>query len=85
MPFDLAQADEIVGRDRQFKCGIEFVPHAVDHVDLTGDVVVLDDATTLPYPYDVLVIATGASLTTGEASSATSRPAVRSYLPSGVS
>lgn len=65
VPFDLAQAEEIVRpRHRQLKHGIDFVQQAVDHVDLSRDVVVLDDGAMLPY--DVLVIATGASLATGE-------------------
>ncbi len=65
VPFDLAQAEEIVRpRHRQLKRGIDFVEHAVDHVDISRDVVVLDDGTMLPY--DVLVIATGASLATSE-------------------
>ena len=65
VPFDLAQADEIVRpRHRQLKRGIEFVEQGVDHVDLTRDVVVLDDGAMLAY--DVLVIATGASLATSE-------------------
>lgn len=65
VPFGLAHDDEIVrSRQRQLKKGIEFVEQGIDRVDLDRDTVVLADGSELPY--DVLVVATGATLTLNE-------------------
>jgi len=65
VPFGLAHADEIVRpRKRQLHKGIEFVQQRIDRVDLERDTVVLGDGSELAY--DVLVVATGATLTLAE-------------------
>ena len=65
VPFGLAHDDEIVRpRQRQLKKGIEFVQQAIDRVDLDRNTVLLADGRELPY--DVLIVATGATLTLGE-------------------
>ena len=65
VPFGLAHDDEIVrSRQRQLKKGIEFVEQGIDRVDLDRNTVVLADGSELPY--DVLVVATGATLTLSE-------------------
>lgn len=61
VPFGLAHDQDIVRpRKAQLRPGIEFVQHAVDHVETDRDTVVLADGRELAY--DVLVIATGAQL-----------------------
>ena len=61
VPFGLAGAEEIVRpRRRQLHGGINFHEGEIDHVDLEGDRVHLTDGSILPY--DVLVVATGATL-----------------------
>jgi sulfide:quinone oxidoreductase len=65
VPFGLAQVDDLTrSRQRQLASGIQFHEREVDHVDLTGQEVRLDDGTVLRY--DVLVVATGARLQPGE-------------------
>jgi sulfide:quinone oxidoreductase len=65
VPFGLANADDIVRpRSRQLHDGIDFVNSAIDHVDLGCNQVVLENGLTLGY--DVLVVATGASLVPSE-------------------
>ncbi len=61
VPFGLAEPDEIVRpRHAQLRAGIEFRLAEVQSVDIPEDTVRLTDGTDVPY--DVLVIATGASL-----------------------
>lgn len=61
VPFGTAHAEDIVRpRGRQLHRGIEFHQCAIGHVDLSADTVHLSDGTTLGY--DVLVVATGATL-----------------------
>ena len=61
VPFGSANADDIVRpRERQLRKGIGFHQSAIERVDLDTDTVVLADGTELGY--DVLVIATGATL-----------------------
>lgn len=61
VPFGLAQPDEIVRpRSAQLHAGIEFRLAEVHHVDTSRDRVYLANGTHLSY--DVLVIATGATL-----------------------
>ena len=61
VPFGLATADDIVrSRPKQLHDGIDFIESPVDFVDVTGRTVTLANAQTLKY--DVLVIATGATL-----------------------
>jgi sulfide:quinone oxidoreductase len=61
VPFGLTDSDEIVRvRHRQLADGIEFRRAGVERVDLAAQTVVTDDGP--PLPYDVLVIATGATL-----------------------
>ena len=61
VPFGMTHGEDIVRpRHRQFRRGINFLQVAVDRVALESDTVHLADGTELPY--DVLVIATGASL-----------------------
>jgi sulfide:quinone oxidoreductase len=65
VPFGLAQVDDLTrSRQRQLASGVRFHEREVDHVDLTGQEVRLDDGTLLRY--DVLVVATGAHLQPGE-------------------
>jgi sulfide:quinone oxidoreductase len=65
VPFGLAHADEIVRpRQRQLRDGVLFVQHDIERVDIERDVVVLDNGDELPY--DVLIVATGATLALGE-------------------
>ncbi|MEK7423247.1 MAG: FAD-dependent oxidoreductase, partial [Actinomycetota bacterium] len=65
VPFGLTDADDIVRpRGRQLHAGISYHQSSIDHVDIDDDRVHLDDGTTLPY--DVLVIATGATLVPDE-------------------
>jgi sulfide:quinone oxidoreductase len=65
VPFGLAQVDDLTrSRQRQLVSGIRFHEREVDHVDLIGQKVRLDDGTLLRY--DVLVVATGAHLQPGE-------------------
>ncbi len=61
VPFGMAAPSRLVrSRARQLLRGVELVRHAVDAVDLGAGTVALDDGSTLGY--DVLVVATGATL-----------------------
>lgn len=61
VPFGLAHAEDLVRpRHRQLHAGIEWHQAAIDHVDVAGDAVHLRDGAILPY--DVLIVATGATL-----------------------
>jgi sulfide:quinone oxidoreductase len=61
VPFGLTHTEDIVRpRQRQLRSGIEFRQSAIDRVDIGVDEVHLVDGTVLAY--DVLVIATGATL-----------------------
>ena len=61
VPFGLAQPQEIVRpRHAQFRDGVDFRIAEVEHVDIAASRVHLLDGAAIPY--DVLVIATGASL-----------------------
>lgn len=61
VPFGLAEADHLVRpREQQLRKGIDFYEGDVDHVDVAGQKVFLEDGRALVY--DVLIIATGAHL-----------------------
>lgn len=61
VPFGMARAEDLVrSRPRQLHAGITYHRGAVDHVDADHDTVRLTDGTELRY--DVLVVATGATL-----------------------
>jgi sulfide:quinone oxidoreductase len=61
VPFGLTHVADIVRpRERQLHRGIEFIQQPIDHVGIDTNTVQLDDGTTLAY--DVLVVATGATL-----------------------
>ena len=61
VPFGLTHPEDIVrSRRRQLHKGIDYHQSAIDHVDLPADTVHLTDGTALAY--DVLVVATGATL-----------------------
>jgi sulfide:quinone oxidoreductase len=61
VPFGLTHVEDIVRpRQRQLRHGIDFLQQGIDHVEIDTNVVQLDDGTTLGY--DVLVVATGATL-----------------------
>jgi sulfide:quinone oxidoreductase len=61
VPFGLTHVDDIVRpRQRQLHRGISFVQQAIDRVELEGQQVHLMDGTTVDY--DVLVVASGATL-----------------------
>src|SRR5580765_1953008 len=61
VPFGLTHVEDIVRpRERQLRRGIDFVQRAIDRVDIDTNKVRLNDGTTLGY--DVLVVATGATL-----------------------
>ena len=65
VPFGLAEPEDIIRpRARQLHRHIDFVQQPIDRVDLDRDTVVLDDGSELPY--DVLVVATGATLSVDE-------------------
>jgi sulfide:quinone oxidoreductase len=65
VPFGLTHVEDIVRpRARQLHRGIEFVRQPIGHVDINGQRVHLEDGTTLGY--DLLVVATGATLVTDE-------------------
>ncbi|HNJ97457.1 MAG TPA: FAD/NAD(P)-binding oxidoreductase [Ilumatobacteraceae bacterium] len=65
IPFGLAHQQEIVRpRQHQLHKDIEFVQKGIDRVDMDRDTVVLEDGQELSY--DVLVIATGATLALDE-------------------
>jgi sulfide:quinone oxidoreductase len=65
VPFGLSHVEDIVRpRRRQLRRGIDFVRQPVDHVNVETDTVHLGDGSTLAY--DVLIVATGASLVTDE-------------------
>lgn len=70
VPFGLAHRQEIVRpRSVQLHKGIEFVQCGIDRVDLDRNTVVLEpdaSGTTRELPYDVLVVATGATLALDE-------------------
>ena len=70
VPFGMTHVEDIVRpRQRQLRRGIEFVQQAVDHVDIGTNAVQLADGTVLGY--DVLVIASGATLLPEETSGLT--------------
>ncbi len=61
VPFGLTRAEDLIRpRERQLRKGIEFFENDVDHVDIEGKKVFLQDGPTLPY--DVLIVATGARI-----------------------
>jgi sulfide:quinone oxidoreductase len=61
VPFGLADPEDLVRpRRRQLHAGIDYHESGIDRVDLGTDTVRLLDGSTLPY--DVLVVATGATL-----------------------
>ena len=61
VPFGLTHIEDIVRpRHRQLHRGIDFVQQPIDHVDIDAREVHLGDRTALEY--DVLVVATGATL-----------------------
>ncbi|MBX3286103.1 MAG: NAD(P)/FAD-dependent oxidoreductase [Actinobacteria bacterium] len=61
VPFGLTHPEDIVrSRQRQLHKGIDYRQSPIDHVDLEADTVHLADGSTLGY--DVLVVATGATL-----------------------
>jgi sulfide:quinone oxidoreductase len=65
VPFGLADPDDIVRpRQRQLRDGIRYRETAIDRVDIATNTVRLVDGDSLQY--DVLVVATGASLSTDE-------------------
>ena len=65
VPFGLAQADELVrSRRAQLHAGIRYLQATIDSVDLTANAVRLNDGTR--EAYDVLVVATGATLMPAE-------------------
>jgi sulfide:quinone oxidoreductase len=65
VPFALAHPEDIVRpRGRQLHEGIDYVQCAVDRVETDRDAVVLADGRELAY--DVLIVASGASLAPGE-------------------
>jgi sulfide:quinone oxidoreductase len=65
VPFAEGRPPGIIrSRARQLHWGVGYHESVVDHVDIAGRRVLLDDGTVLPY--DVLVVATGAALLPGE-------------------
>jgi len=65
VPFGLAMHSEIVrSRHEQLHSDVGFIEQAIDHVDVARDTVVLASGRELAY--DLLVIATGATLAIGE-------------------
>ena len=61
VPFGLTHVEDIVRpRQRQLRRGIDFIQQGIDHVEIDTSMVQLDDDTTLAY--DLLVVATGATL-----------------------
>lgn len=61
VPFGLAHVEDLVrSRARQLHHGIAFVPSAIDHVDIDAQQVLLETGEVLSY--DVLVVASGATL-----------------------
>ncbi|HET6810738.1 MAG TPA: FAD-dependent oxidoreductase, partial [Acidimicrobiales bacterium] len=61
VPFGMARPRDLVrSRSAQFRAGVGFRQCAVDRVDLDADTVVLADGSSLAY--DVLVVASGATL-----------------------
>ena len=61
VPFGLTHVEDIVRpRQRQLRRGIDFIQQGIDHVEIDTNMVQLDDGARLAY--DVLVVATGASL-----------------------
>ncbi|HXA29456.1 MAG TPA: FAD/NAD(P)-binding oxidoreductase [Candidatus Angelobacter sp.] len=60
VPFGLAAEDIVRPRRLQLHAGIEYVQAAIDHVDISATTVHLDGGATLTY--DVLIVATGATL-----------------------
>jgi sulfide:quinone oxidoreductase len=65
VPFGITHVEDIVRpRRRQLRRGIEFVQQTIDYVDVDESRVQLHDGLTLDY--DVLVVATGATLVPAE-------------------
>jgi sulfide:quinone oxidoreductase len=65
VPFGLADSHDLVrSRQRQLHAGINYHQSAIDRVDVAGNAVHLEDGAALAY--DVLVIATGATLVAEE-------------------
>jgi sulfide:quinone oxidoreductase len=65
VPFGLATPDEIVrSRPRQLHDGIVYRRSEIDHVEIDRNQVMLADGTV--HEYDVLIVATGATLLPGE-------------------
>jgi sulfide:quinone oxidoreductase len=65
VPFGLVSPTRLVrSRARQIRHGVEFRASAVEQVDLESDRVVLGDGSILPF--DVLIVASGATLLPGE-------------------
>ena len=65
VPFAEGRPPGIIrSRARQLRRGIGYHESAIDHVDIAGRRVLLEDGTVLPY--EVLVVATGAALLPGE-------------------
>jgi sulfide:quinone oxidoreductase len=61
VPFGLADSHDLVrSRQRQLHAGIDYHQSAIDRVDVAGNAAHLEDGAVLAY--DVLVIATGATL-----------------------
>ncbi len=61
VPFGLAHAEDIVrSRSRQLHEGIDWIESAIERVETARDTVVLGDGREVPY--DVLIVATGATL-----------------------
>ncbi len=61
VPFGMARLEDIVrGRQRQLHRGIDFTEAGIDWVDIDASTVHLEDGSDLSY--DVLVVATGATL-----------------------
>ncbi len=65
VPFGLAHGEDLVRpRDRQLRRGVGFIESGVDHVDVDGKQVTLEDGSI--HPYDVLVLASGSRLVPDE-------------------
>ena len=61
VPFGLTHAEDIVRpRSRQLKRGVTYHQSPIDRVDIDQNQVFLNDGST--FPYDLLVVATGATL-----------------------
>lgn len=65
VPFGLTHTEDLIRpRERQLRKGIDFYENEVDHVDIEGRKVFLDDGRSLGY--DALIIATGAHVVPDE-------------------